>query len=341
MTNNERRGFITGGTWCVDTNRIVSHWPEEDGLAEYLGEERANGGSGSNFALDIKQLDPAMPVETIAMVGDDEDGRFLAAIADRAGIGRAQMHVAPNVRTQATDAFVARDTHRRTHIFNRGASSLLTPDHFDFVWTRARILHLGLPGVHKLMDQPWGEDANGWVTVLKKAHAAGLRTNLELASVGNDVIAALVPPCLPHLDTIIVNDAEIGALSGLVTVTAGVTDVSACRRAARIVLEKGVKEIVVVHCPTLAIAVDCHGQSVIKPSVNVPAAEIAGANGAGDAFASGMMFGQHEGWSIEASLTLAHATAAASLRGFATTGAIEPWRDCLALANRWGWRGAP
>ena len=67
MADSTRRGFVTGGTWCVDINKVVSHWPQEDGLAEYLGEERANGGSGSNFALDMRQLDPEMPLETIAL----------------------------------------------------------------------------------------------------------------------------------------------------------------------------------------------------------------------------------------------------------------------------------
>ena len=37
MAASDRRGFVTGGTWCVDINKIVSHWPKEDGLAEYLG----------------------------------------------------------------------------------------------------------------------------------------------------------------------------------------------------------------------------------------------------------------------------------------------------------------
>ena len=61
-----------------------------------------------------------------------------------------------------------------------GTSHLLTPDHFDFSGTEHRIFHLGLPGIHNIMDGPWEGDANGWVTTLRKARAAGLQTNLEL-----------------------------------------------------------------------------------------------------------------------------------------------------------------
>ncbi|MFM8745348.1 MAG: carbohydrate kinase family protein [Aestuariivirga sp.] len=339
MAASDRRGFVTGGTWCVDFNKIVSHWPREDGLAEYLGEERANGGSGSNFALDMRQLDPAMPLETIALIGDDDDGRFLLDLADKAGIDRSRMQVTAAARTHYTDAFVSEQSHRRTHIYFRGTSALLSPDHFDFSTVRARILHLGLPGVHRVMDQPWGSDANGWVSVLRKARAAGIETNMELASVGADAIRRIVTPCLPHLDTLVVNDVEIGAISGLATSSEGVTDIAAATRAAQIVLGMGVRHLVVVHSPVIAIAVT-HGKTpVLQGSTLIPAQLIASANGAGDAFAAGMMFGWHEGWEVGRCLKLAHASAACSLRGLATTGTIEPWQDCLALAESWGWRG--
>ncbi len=37
MGKTQRRGFITGGTWCVDNNRMVTHWPGEDGHAQFFG----------------------------------------------------------------------------------------------------------------------------------------------------------------------------------------------------------------------------------------------------------------------------------------------------------------
>jgi sugar/nucleoside kinase (ribokinase family) len=335
-----RRGFITGGTWCVDNNRMVTHWPGEDGHAQFIEEERHGGGSGCNFALNIKRLDPAMPVETITIVGDDELGRFLRSLAQYAGVGHEQMHVTINASTQWTDAFVSKASGRRTHIFNSGASLTLTPDHFDFSSTNARYLHLGLPGMHQHLDSPWKGDANGWVTVLKRARAAGLKTNMELASIDAEELAKLVRPCLAHLDLIIVNDSEIGALSGIDTLPGGVTDIAACQRAARQVLENGAMDMVVVHCPVIAIAVTRDGKVFTKPSTQIPRELVLGANGAGDAFAAGMLYGVHEGWSIDDALTLAHASAAASLRSLSTTGAVEPWRTCLQLANEWGWRKA-
>ena len=333
-----RRGIITGGTWCVDRNRLLERWPDEDAACEILSEETQGGGSACNLAIDMRRLDPTMPVETIGLVGDDRDGRFLIELAGQHGIGHAQLAMTPDAVTHCADAYTSRRSGRRTHIFYAGASGLLTPDHFDLTSTTARILHLGLPGAHRLMDGSWGDDANGWVTVLRRAQQAGLQTNLELASLAHERLVPLVLPCLPHLDLLVVNDTEIGLLAGRRTVEDGRTDVAACIEAARTTLSRGAMQVVAVHFPLGAIALTRDGTVVTRPSVDVPAAEVVGANGAGDAFAAGFLYGHHEGWALERTLQLAHAAAATSLRSITTTGALEPLQDCLDRAARWGLR---
>ena len=334
----QRVGFVTGGTWCVDRNKMLAYWPAEDGLVEIESVEQAGGGSGCNFAVDIRRLDPAMPVETIGLVGDDDDGRLLIAEADAAGIGRAQLHVTREIATQYTDAYGSRRSGRRTHIYYPGTAALLTPEHFDFSRTRARILHLGLPGVHERMDRTWGDDANGWVATLKQARAAGLRTNMELVSATPGRIADIVRPCLPHLDTLVVNDHEIGALAGEATVRDDGTDVAACVRAVQAVLAMGPMDLVVAHFPRGAVAATRDGSVLRQPSLRVPPEAIVAANGAGDAFAAGTLYGVHQGFAVADSLALGRATAAASLRALSTTGAVVSWQDCLALARTWGER---
>ena len=335
-----RRGFITGGSWCVDRNKLIAFWPEEDSICEILSEERRNGGSGSNLAIDMKKLDPAMPVETIAIVGDDDDGRFLQAEADRYGIDRRQMTVSKAAPTHYTECFGSKRTGRRTHMTFNGVGAHLSPDHFDFSTTSTRILHLGLPGVHLTMDTAWQNEANGWVAVLKKARAAGLMTNLELVSIEPSRVAALALPCLPHLDLLVVNDHEIGAVAGEKTVTSEGTDVEACIRAMRFVLDQGSLRMVAVHFPRGALVLDRGGDLIRQASLRVPKEEIVGANGAGDAFAAGFLYGFHEGWNPAECLALAHAAAGASLRGISTTGTVETWQTCLALAQQWGGREA-
>jgi sugar/nucleoside kinase (ribokinase family) len=131
--------------------------------------------------------------------------------------------------------------------------------------------------------------------VLRRARAAGLETNLELASVDPARLAGLVRPCLPHLDLLVVNDVEIGAIAGEATSRDGSTDVEACVRAASMVMAEGAMRLVVVHFPTGAVALARGGEPVRRPSVQVPREAIAGANGAGDAFAAGLLYGLPRG----------------------------------------------
>jgi sugar/nucleoside kinase (ribokinase family) len=335
-----RTGFVTGGTWCADRNKLVQAWPAEDGIVEILQEELRGGGSACNFAVDIRKLDPAMPVETIGLVGDDADGRFLLAEADAHGIDRTQLHVTGAAPTQYTDAYGARSTARRTHLYFQGTAALLTPAHFDLARTRGRILHLGLPGVHRLMDAPWQDEANGWAAVLRAARAAGLETSLELASLPAERIAAIVRPCLDLLDYLVVNDHEIGALAGDGTVTHAGTDIAACEHAVRTVAGMGRMRLVAVHFPMGAVALTASRELIRQPSLRVPPDEIVAANGAGDAFAAGTLYGMHQGWPPADALALGRAAAAASLRGVSTTGTVATWQECLVLAARWGEREA-
>jgi sugar/nucleoside kinase (ribokinase family) len=333
-----RRGFLTGGTWCADHNKLVESWPAEDVVVEILSSSVDGGGSGCNFAVDMRRLDPTMPVATIGVVGDDADGAVLTAAADAAGIERSGLVVLPGVRTNFTDAYSIRSTGRRVHLFQPGSSAHLAPEHFDFSTQGARWFHLGLPGIHRLMDAPWQGEPSGWVAVLKAARAAGLKTNMELLQIAPERLRALTEPCLGHLDTLVINDYEVGAITGRKTTGGGVTDVDACLEAGAAVMERSSVEVLAIHFPAGALAFERGGGVSRCPSVAVPPDAVKGANGAGDAFAAGFMLATHEGHPVLDRLRLAHAAAAASLRSVGTTEGVVPWQECLALAARWGWR---
>jgi sugar/nucleoside kinase (ribokinase family) len=335
-----RRGIVCGGSWCVDRNKTIDFWPAEETLSTIFSEERQGGGNGTNAAVDLKKLGAPFPVEAIGLIGGDEDGRFLQDLCRKMGIDARQLHVTRDAATAYTDVLTSQQSGKRTFFYFASAHDLVSPDHFDFGATNGAILHLGLPGTMARLDGPWQSEVSGWVAVLKKARAAGLKTNIEMCPVPPAVNARLGRPCLPHLDYVIVNDAEAAALSGIDTAPAGRIDIPRCREAAATILAAG-PELAVIHFPEGAVAAARGGALLVRPSVRVPRDAIKGNNGAGDAFASGMLFGIHEGWPLDRSLALANATAAASLRAITTNGAVENWRDCLALAERWGWRDAP
>lgn len=336
-----RRGVLTAGTWCVDNNKTLERWPKEDTMSTYLEIDRQGGGSGCNMAIDLKKLDPSFHVETMTLLGDDDDGRFLRAQCDIYGIEHSHMHLTQEGATPFTDCMNSIESGKRTHLFYPGVANLLSPDHFDFSATRARILHLGLPGAHKLMDQPWREDSTGWATVLKAARAAGLQTNLELVSTTREKIRHFGRSCLPHLDLLIVNDYEIGAVADIETRDGERTLIDRVTEALKFVFSLGPLSLAVAHFPEGAIAVTRGGDAFAVGSVAIPDDAIVGVNGAGDAFAAGVLYGWHEDKPIEDALRLGHACAAASMRSAATTSTVVSIKDTLTLAHQWGFRPAP
>jgi sugar/nucleoside kinase (ribokinase family) len=339
---SKRRGVLSAGTFCVDFNKSIANWPEQDTVTEVLRIDRQGGGAGYNMAIDLKRLDPAFPVEAMGVVGEDELGRFLVGECEARGVACGGLKMLPGGATMSVDAINVLDSGRRTHFFHAGVAAAMSPVDFDFSSAGARILHLGLPGAHAAMDVPCRGQANGWVAVLKAAKGAGLLTNLEMMTTSAERLAELGRPCLPHLDFLIVNDYEIGALAGVATRRAdGSTDVAAVGRAIRKALELGAMALVVAHFPEGAVACGRDGTRAALGSVAMPAKEVAGVNGAGDAFAAGMIYGLHEAWPITKCLKLAHASAAASMRAVSTTEGVAPVAECLALADTWDLRPTP
>ena len=336
--SDDRSGIVCAGSWCVDHNIVIDHWPAEETLSTILSDGRQGGCPGHNMSTALRRLGAKFPVEGIGLTGDDDNGELLAKTCDDLGIDRTQLHRRPGVTTALCIVMIAKATGKRTFFSAHGAHAMITPDDFDFSKTRARIAHLGLPGTCARLDAAWKGDASGWVTVLKAARAAGLKTNIELVSAAPEVIRRLTEPLLPYLDTIIINDLEAGAVAGIKTVTDGRTDARACREAAGRLIERSDANLVAVHYPDGAVVVTRAGQAIEHPSVRVPANVIKSNNGAGDCFAAGILFGIHEGWPLERTVKLAHATAAVSLRAESTTGSVVPWQDCLALSDGWGWR---
>jgi len=333
-----RSGVVCAGAWCIDVNMIVNYWPPEETVARVLTQSRKGGCSGHNMATALRRLGATFPVEAIGLIGDDEHGRMLAAVCDELRINRYQLEMRPGTSTAVTHAMISKLTGKRTFFYSPGAHALQTPEDFDFSHSRARIAHIGMPGIHDIIDEPWKGDVSGWLTILKQARALGFKTNIELVSIDPPRIRDLVEPLLPYLDLLVINDLEAGAVAGISTVRDGVTDITACRRSAAALLERSALSLVAIHFPGGAILRTRDGRTFDHPSVNVPPGVVVSTNGAGDSFAAGLLYGIHEDWPLDRAVKLAHASAAASLRSAETTGSVVHWQECLRLADGWGWR---
>ena len=173
---------------------------------------------------------------------------------------------------------------------------------------------------------------------LKEAQKHGLHTNLELVAADEENLQKIVVPCLPFLSSLVVNDHEIGAITGIQTNSDRETNVDAIKFAAKSALENSHMDFVLVHFPKGAVLVARNGQEFVQPSVNIPQQSIKGTNGAGDAFSAGFFYGYHEGMPFLTAMKLGHAAAAASLLSVETYTSVECAEKCIDLAEGWGWR---
>src|SRR5579863_5082374 len=98
-----RTGVLAGGNWIRDHVKTVDAWPEQDGLAEILGECDGNGGGPYNVLIDLARLGAPFPLAGIGLLGDDDDGRRILADCRAAGIDTSRLRAEPGLGTSYTD----------------------------------------------------------------------------------------------------------------------------------------------------------------------------------------------------------------------------------------------
>ena len=337
-----RAGVLCAGTIVVDVAKVIDAYPALDHLARIEQVTLSTGGPGLNMAVDLRMLGADFPVGMLGAVGDDEHGRFVLAECARLGVDPAGIDRVPGVATSFTDAMVERDGGRRTFFHHSGVNAQFDPSGAELAGVPARILHAGAPGLHTLLDTPRPGGGNGWSELLRRARAAGLHTNLELVTLPAERMAEVALPCLPHVDSIVINELEAGALTGIeapVPGPGGPVDWPALEAMARGLLELGVSALAVVHFPAGAVAAAPDGRTWRQGSVRLPRDQVRSTVGAGDAFAAGVVFGLHDGWPVERCLRLGVASAAACVRSASTSEGIQRAADSLAAADAAGYRG--
>jgi sugar/nucleoside kinase (ribokinase family) len=336
-----RDGVLCAGTLLVDHGKVIDAYPPRDGLATIEAMSTSTGGAALNMAMDLRRLGADFHVGVKGCVADDEDGNYILEACAAADIDAQRVRSLRGKRTAFTDVMVEREGGRRTFFTYAGTNADFLARPSDLAVSNARILHVGNLGVHPLMEQHDIEGMSGWSELLAAAQAVGVHTNLELASMAPQRLERLAGHCLPHLDSVIVNELEASALTGadVSAPDAGhPVDWSAMERLANGLIDRGVSTLAVVHFPAGCVAAARGGRIWRQGSVLLPPEQVRSTTGAGDAFAAGVIFGLHGGWSVDACLRLGSAAAAACIQDAHTSNGIRPASACLAAAGQRGFR---
>lgn len=311
----ERKGIIAAGNMLVDHVHQIRQWPERGWLVEIVHSERATGGAPLNVLLTLAKMHAGLPLQAVGLIGEDNDGDYITAMLDQYHINRQLVQRTSSAPTSMTQVMTDAEG-QRTFFHSPGANRLLDLPAFEPLDAPLKIFHLGYLLLLESLDRPDEVYGTRSARLLAQMRERGYEVSLDLVSrKGDPRYRPLVLPALKHLDYLTINELEASEFSGLeIRLPNGEPHVANIARAASALLDAGVRQRVVIHCPEGAWGVSRTEAGRWVPSWRLPPEEIIGSVGAGDAFCAGLLYGSHERWPLTASLQLAHACARASLQ---------------------------
>jgi len=336
--NQDRQGILAAGNFIVDRIKRIDAYPAENMLANIESESRSNGGGPYNVLKDLSAMGVGYPLMAAGRIGDDADGEWIVDDCQQHGIDPALLLKDPVQSTSYTDVMTVAETGRRTFFHRRGANAAFEGKRIDFEQCPARIFHLAYLLLLDGLDVFAPDGRTQASHLLEKASTAGLVTSIDIVSTENPVFREIVMSALPYADHLLINEVEAGRTLGR---DVDPQDVPAIEKAARELLEMGVRQAVVLHTEFGAVRVDVHGGVFFQGSVKVPSKLIQGANGAGDGFAAGYLHGVHEGFTPEKSLEAAACVAAACLSDSSPSRGVKTIAKCLKLGRGFGFSSDP
>lgn len=337
--SSKRRGVLAGGNWIIDQVKLVDVYPQPEQLANIRGQYQGTGGAPYNVLVDLAKLGASFPLAAAGMVGKDSLGETILQDCKRHRIDTRYLKATPQAPTSYTDVMTEVTRGRRTFFHHRGANALWKGDELDFTKTRSAIFHLGYLLLLDALDQKDVRYGTRAARLLAAAQEAGLKTSVDVVSEDSDRFSATVGPALKHVDYCILNEIEAGKTTGFtIRQNDGTVDTVAMRHAAGALLQGGVREVVIIHCPEGGFARTRKGDDIWQPALQLPVKAIAGTAGAGDAFCAGALLGLHEGWDLSRCLNTGVCVAAASLAHPTCTGGMKSLSACLALARKYGYQ---
>ncbi len=328
-----RKGILAAGNWIIDIVKIIDVWPNQDSLANILSESSSNGGSPYNVLKNLAKMKVNFPLEALGLVGDDNRGNEILADCHKHEINIHLLTTSNEKPTSYTDVMTVHDNGRRTFFHNRGANALLDSVHFNFDQSNAKIFHLGYLMLLDKLDELTEDKTTKAAQVFKKAKEGGFITSTDIVSENTGRFKEVVSASLPFIDYLFINEYEASKVSGIDIVSNRIINKEKAIEACKILLQMGVNQWVILHYPEGVIAISKTGEQVYQSCLTIPTSKIKGTVGAGDAFASGVLYGIHESWSIKDSLELGVCTAAACLFNPTCSGGILSWQECLNLKS--------
>jgi sugar/nucleoside kinase (ribokinase family) len=293
-----RSGIAIAGSVIVDKINEIGAYPQSGELTQITAIQRSVGGCVPNVALDLKKIRSDLTIRAIGKVGQDEEGAYVKDILAGGNVDVSGIAVSQTMKTSFTDVMSVTGG-QRTFFAYAGACADFGAEDIDFDALDSKMLHLGY---FLLLDKI---DRGDGLKILQKASKLGIKTSIDLVS-ENSNRYALVAPCLPYTDYLIINEIEAGKLTGMEPLDENLEAI------ARKLRQMGVREKVIIHKPDRSVCLSDAGFSCLGSYI-LPDGYIKGTTGAGDAFCAGALIGIYEGWEDQSIMEFASGCAVMAL----------------------------
>ncbi len=301
------------GTSLVDLIKRIDRYPQKGMLCAIGLVSQSVGGCVPNTGITLKTLAPdKIEVNAIARIGADENGNYIRCILEKHGIDARELRVDPDLPTSFTDVMTVPDG-ERTFFSAEGANAAFSETDIEIGSLDCSIFHLGYLLLLKTLDEPDAEYGTKAARLLAKIQKRGIKTSIDVVSRDREKFRKTVRPALRYSDYAVVNEIEAEYITGVPLRKGDELIRENLHEACEKMMQAGVRERVVIHCPELGCSLSGNGKFVVVPSLELPKDFIAGAVGAGDAFCAGMLYSFLFDLSEEESLRLASCVAACNL----------------------------
>ena len=284
MSNTEVVGL---GALNIDHIYQVEHILD-DGEAIVNESKSSPGGSAANTIHGLAKL--GVNTGFVGIVGDDAEGKILIQDFEKVGVDTSQIKVKPNAKTGSV-LCLSDKLGRRSLYVSPEANSLLTVDDLDLDYmNQARWLHIS----------SFADDRQ-FKMLLELVNRLDLSTKISFAPGALYAIKGLkaLTPVLGRTHVLFINQDEIRQLTGKDVVAGAETCLEQGCHIVAVTLGSGMRlELGEETTRRTATAVgyirDARNEYIIEPHSQDMASEV-DTTGAGDAFATGFVYGLLKG----------------------------------------------
>lgn len=313
LITGERRGITIAGNLVADIVKDVDCYPKIGMLANISSVTKAVGGCTCNVSIDLAKMDSALSLSAAGCVGDDDYGRYLVAQMQRYGIDTGSVRVTDKAPTSFSDV-ISLPSGERTFFHARGANALFCPEDIQLPQLNCSIFHIGYILLLDSFDAEDPEYGTVMARFLHQVQQAGIKTSVDAVSDSSGEFSKKIIPALRYSDYVIINEIECCSIWNIDPRKADDTlDQDAIRQAMERTMQCGVKEKVIVHAKEAGFCLSNDGSFTVVPSLKIPADQIKGSVGAGDAFCAGCLYGIYQEFDDKTILEYASAAAACNL----------------------------